>query len=339
MDEVKERLNYYKKIVNMKHMKPGINDAIIQPKYESMNVDFENPADIILFRASSNGHLMAEGNKITDIQLKRIDELNSKGINITEKQFEERKKLILKRDSPPELSDTVINHLIDVYISQIEHRKEDIDNKFLRKGNEQEEDSITLLSRVTKRLFKKNDRRVSNKFVSGEWDLSIEVLNLIDETIDVKTSWSRHTHLRAKFKKLNQLYYWQGQTYMWLTGAKKHTVYYCLVNGTEKAITDEKYYLSFKPGMMDRHGNCTDKYREKCRQIEINHIFDLELFIKHNPHYQFESDTNEWCYDIPMNERVHEFTFDRNDKDIKRLENKIVECRQWMNINLFKNNQ
>lgn len=300
--EVKQKNKYYEKII--KEVQMDGNLAMANHIVDAKEHDFEpkENADNILFRSSANGYLMVEPRS--------------------------------KSETLPESTKT---HLIDIFISEHYKRKEDLVNKFLNKGNECEEDGITLLSRVSKVLYKKNEVHLSNDFIKGTPDLFIgESIHNADETIDTKLSWSAHTFFRAQKDELNKMYYWQGQSYMWLAGAKKHTVAYCLVNGTETAITDEKRKLSFRKGMMDFNGNESPEFVDKCKQIEINHIFDLELFKKHNPFFQFHSDTENWSFDIPKEERVFQITFDRNDADIERLKKRVIDCRQWMNGNLYK---
>jgi hypothetical protein len=235
------------------------------------------------------------------------------------------------RNKSEKISETTKIHLVDCYVSAVHKRREDIFSKVLEKGSSCENDSITLLSRVTKRFFKKNDVRLSNEYVTGECDIYVgEAINNADETIDTKTSWSAHTFFRAINKPLEKNYYWQGQTYMALTGAKKHSVAYCLVNSPAKFIEEEKRRLSYN---MDVD---SVEFRDACKQIEINHIFDLSLFMIENDGYVFHNDLSEWRYDIPMKERVYLFEFERNDSDIERMYQRIKDCRGWMNENLFK---
>jgi hypothetical protein len=40
--------------------------------------------------------------------------------------------------------------------------------------------------------------------------------------------------------------------------------------------------------------------------------------------------------DIPIEERIHEVQIERNDETIEAIHNRVVECRAWMNENLFK---
>lgn len=226
-------------------------------------------------------------------------------------------------------------HLADVYASWKYGRREEISSKYLRKGNEREEDAISLLSIHQKRFFKKNQERLSNEYISGTPDLFIgeSILNS-DETLDTKTSWSLNTFLRSKVKELDKAYLWQGHGYIYLTGAKKHTVAYCLVNGTAQAIMDEKRNAAWDMGEMNVMDNPSDAYTERCKQIEINHIFDMRKFLDENPGFDFAVDINEWNYDIPASKRVHTFEFERDEDAIKKIIGKVITARIWIENNL-----
>lgn len=293
-------------------------------------------ANKVLFRCSGLAHIMADGNSITEKQLEKIAELEDKAIGpkgITEKQKEELDRLRDKRDNP-ELSEGVKTHLIDVFASYKYGRREDVKNKFLDKGNEREEDSITLLSRHLGIFFIKNDIRLRNNFIQGEPDLFIgRSIEEAEHTYDTKTSWSLHTFLRSKFKKLDLDYYWQGQGYMDLTGAKTHTVSFCLVNGTAESIIAEKKSLFYKMRITDE---TSEEFKAKCKQIEINHIFDIEAFKKDYPGFPFDNNVNEWTWDIPKEDRIFTVTFERNEDDIKKMHDRVLQCREWMEINLFE---
>lgn len=236
-----------------------------------------------------------------------------------------------------ELSDTAKTHCIDVFVSAKYGRREEVMGKFLDKGNEREEDAITLVSRITKTFYKKNDVRLSNDFITGEPDLFLgKSISEADETIDTKCSWSAHTFFRAQREELNKMYKYQGLGYMALTGSKKHTVCYCLVNGTESAIANEKRILSYQNGMTDAAGNPSEEYIERCKQIEINHIFDLAAFQKEYPWYEFANDVTKWEYDIPKEERMFSIVVERDDEEIQRIYDRVIQCRKWMDETLFK---
>lgn len=258
-----------------------------------------NNADEILFRSSGTGYLMTDPRSKTET-----------------------------------LSETTKTHLIDVFVSEKYGRREEIQGKTLDKGNECEEDGITLLSRVNKKFYKKNEEHLSNEFIKGTPDLfeGKDIFNA-NVIIDTKLSWSAHTFFRAQ-KEINKIYEWQVQSYMWLTGAKEAYVAYCLVNGTVAAIDDEKRRLGWKMGLIDPGSN--PEYIDKCKQIEINHIFDLELFLEHHPNYDLYNNILDWKYDMPIEERVFKFHVKRDDEKIEKLRQRIIDCREWMNKELFK---
>lgn len=286
-------------------------------------------ANKLLFRASSVGKIMGKIG-LTEKQSETMAQLFSKE-TLTAKQKETYDDLCKKHNNP-ELPDTIKNHLIDLFASSKYGRREEIDSKYLRKGNEQENAAITLFTLQSGKYYKKNEERLSNDFFTGEWDLNAKDFS---ETIDTKTSWSLHTYLRAIKSELKSDYFYQGQVYMDLTGAKKHTVAFCLVNGTYQAISDEIRRVSYQKGMMDADGNESPEFQKKIRQIEINHIFDLKEFKAQYPFYQFYNDENKWQWDIPAKERSFSFTFDRDDKVIEEMKARVIYCRNWMNNNLF----
>lgn len=229
-----------------------------------------------------------------------------------------------------------ITHLVDVYVSAVWKRRDDILNKYLEKGTVREEDSITLLSRVTKKFFKKNDQRLFNDWITGEPDIfQGAAISHADVTYDTKTSWSATTFFRAKNSPLDDDYYWQGMGYMDLTGAKEHNVAYCLVNSPANLISDEKYRLAKAMGVID--GKASDEYKKRCQQIEINHIFDMQHFIQENPGFDLDSDLKEWSHDIPMKQRVHIFNVKRDDAKIKAIHDRVDQCRKYMEETFFKN--
>lgn len=214
------------------------------------------------------------------------------------------------RSKSETLSETTKSHLVDVYVSEKYGRKKDISNRYIEKGLAVEDDSITLLSRHTKKFHKKNDIRLFNEFIQGEPDLfdgeSIEKAELI---IDIKSSWDIFTFFRTKKDHINKMYWWQLQSYMWLTGAKKSQLVYCLVNTPDTIINDEKRKLMWKMGAIDENETTEKAFAELDRAM----TFD----------------------DIPLDERINIIEIDRDDQAIERIMNRVIECREWMNQNLF----
>lgn len=247
-----------------------------------------------------------------------------------------------------ELSETCKKQILRTYASQVYGRRDEVSSKFLQKGHAREEDAITLVSRATKTFFKKNSERIENDFVSGEPDLFVgESIRKAKETLDTKCSWSLITFLNAVMDdELNTDYEWQGHGYMDLTGAEQHTVAYCLVNGTFKAIDSEIVRAARDLEVLDVSILPEDHpFRVKARQIERNHIFDLNAFMRENPYYQIENPhhydsstgTYTWDFDIPMERRLFTYTFKRSDTEIERLHKRVQDSRAWAAKNLFDN--
>ena len=286
-------------------------------------------ASDIKFRCSSLGKIMNSRVGLTDNQTETLATLQAKEKR-TEKQEKTMQELLAKQ-SANELPEGIKNHLADIYAAAVHYRREEVFNKYLAKGTEREEDSITLLSLQRKMMLKKNDAKFADAFIKGEPDII-----LADHIIDIKTSWNLNSFLRTKVNSINMDYYWQVQGYMALTGAKTAEVCYCLVNGTAKAIDDEKRRMSYQ--FADPY---SEEYKEQCRQIEINMIFDIAAFIKENPTFNFDNDLVRWyqdrIWDIPASQRLCCFPVERNDADIAAMRERIEICREWMNENLFKN--
>lgn len=233
------------------------------------------------------------------------------------------------------MGDTAKGYLVSVYVREKYGRFKEVTSKFMEKGNLREQDALTLLSRVTKVFHKKNELRLTNEFITGEPDAFIgESIDKAEETFDTKCSWSANTFFDAQRGKIDPDYKAQGHGYMALTGAKKHTISYCLVNSTIDAILDEKRKLQYLLNVIDPE---QDKaYMEKCKQVEINHIFDLQEFIKEYPHFDFHNDVSKWTYDIPKEDRLYCITIERDEAEIIKIYDRVREARGWMDTELFK---
>jgi hypothetical protein len=211
-----------------------------------------------------------------------------------------------KEKSDP-LGESCKAHLVDVFVSQKYGRQTEIVNKYVEKGLAVEEDAITLYSRVNKTMFFKNDERLTNNFIQGEPDLFIgKEIRRAHTIIDVKSSWDLFTFNRVRTKPLNKLYYWQAQGYMALTGAKNYRLAYCLINTPEIMIQDEVRKMMWKMAVTTEDNPIFQEARE-----------ELEKSMRYD--------------DIPMNERIIEFNFERNDRDIEAMYNKIGFCRKYLN--------
>lgn len=229
----------------------------------------------LLFRSSANGHLM------TDPKSKADKDAGN-------------------------LSEGAKTHLVDIYVREKYGRQTDVSNKFIEKGLMVEEDSITLYCRANNAFYKKNEEHLENEFIKGTPDMYAgKSIKQATHVIDVKSSWDLFTFSRVRAKKLNDLYYWQLQSYMALTGAKTATLAYCLINTPDCFINDEKRKVFYKMGIATTEDPV---YQEACEHLDLAMVYD----------------------DIPLNERVIQFEIERNDEDIQKLYDRIKKARIWL---------
>ena len=197
------------------------------------------------------------------------------------------------------LSKTAQRHLLDVYISNKYNRSKDIQTKQMKKGIEVEQESIDLLSMFLKKPFAKNTERFSNKYITGLPDI------IDDGIIDIKSSYDLWTFLGNIPDKLDNLYYWQMMSYMWLTGKTKATIAYCLVNTPNNIIQQEKYYLLKKLDVISEE---SPEFVREAMKLELNMKFD----------------------DIAMEERILMYDVSRNEDDILRIQQKVEKAREFL---------
>lgn len=204
------------------------------------------------------------------------------------------------------LSESAKTHLVDVFVSKKYGRNTDIHNKYIQKGLMVEEDSITLYSRLKKKFYKKNEERLFNKFIQGTPDLyEGESIYKATHIPDIKSSYDIFTFFRNHTSELSNLYYWQIQGYMDLTGAKSGSIVFCLVDTPEVIMNDEKRKLMWKMGVATSEN---PDYKLACDELD-------KLFL---------------YGDIPIEEKVIEFFVERNQEDIDLMHEKVVRGRKYL---------
>lgn len=134
----------------------------------------------------------------------------------------------------PRTKSEVLSETAKSYIKQI--AKEDfygysseLDNKYLTKGKQCEQDSINLLNLVNFTNYTKNEQRVNTDILTGEADIVAE-----NEIIDIKTSWSLDTFPALPEDINAKDYEMQLRGYMLLYGKQKASVCYCMVDTPEE---------------------------------------------------------------------------------------------------------
>ncbi len=211
------------------------------------------------------------------------------------------------------LSKTAKTHLLEIYIAEKYGRRKDVQTKQMKKGIQVEDDSIALLSEYMGNTFSKNTERFTNDYITGHPD----ILDLSESGLkiwDVKSSYDLFTFLGNLPEKLKDLYYWQLQSYMWLTGAVESSIAYCLVNTPFGIIEQEKKSLLYR---MDVISEESPEYVLEASKLELNMMFD----------------------DIDIKERILIFPVQRNEEDIQLIQNKVEKARAYLSMieNTHKN--
>lgn len=252
------------------------------------------------FRCSSLGKLMTgvkpsltARQKETLITLKNKQESGK----ITDKQLITIGDLISKRDAVPTLSGTTKTYLQQLHKEEVFGKREELRSKYLDKGLQVEEMSISLYSDVTNQLFVKNKERKTNDFITGEPD------NTQSKIRDIKSSWSLSTFPMHDERLSNKDYYWQLQGYMELFDMEESELIYCLVDTPEELIADELRRVSWKMGFT----------------ADIPQ--DLEDEVRSNMTFS----------DIPKELRLKVFEVKRDREQMQLLENQIKLCREYLN--------
>jgi hypothetical protein len=200
------------------------------------------------------------------------------------------------------LSETCKAHLLECWIKEMYGREKDISNKYLEKGLQAEEDSITLYSLVKGKFFKKNEEQISNDFLIGTYDLREP-----DTVIDIKTSWDIYTFYSVMHKPINKHYKSQLHGYGAILKVPKRRLVYTFVNTPEALIAKEKKRLMWDMGDIDPD---TDPvYISGCEAIDKSSRYD----------------------DIPKEKRYIEFLFDEDPVAMAAIYTRVKECREFMN--------
>lgn len=223
------------------------------------------------------------------------------------------------------LSKTTETYLRDIFREEKYKRRKEFDSKYTRKGLNQEENAITLVSRVEKQFYVKNTKRLSNEWITGEPDASnTNDIETCTKGLDVKCSWSLFT-FPFKDQKLNPAYEWQDHGYMFLTPAKSWETTYCLMNTDADEIVNEKKKLWYKFNMDDENPD----YIKKCIELEKNSIFNMAEFKRDNPGFDFHID--KWDYDISLPDRVVSFEVKRQEEAFERIVKEVTKARKYLN--------
>ena len=107
----------------------------------------------------------------------------------------------------------------------------ELDNKYINKGKDQEQDSIDLLNAVRFTNYHKNIFRLEDEYLTGECDILAD-----DRIIDVKTSWNLETWPATPGEAHDNDYEWQGRAYLMLYEREIFELVFCLVTTKDELL-------------------------------------------------------------------------------------------------------
>jgi hypothetical protein len=200
------------------------------------------------------------------------------------------------------LSATAKAHLIEVYASKKWGIDVELTVKAVKKGLLCEEDAITTISRLDKKLYIKNDERKENEWISGLCDIDNEP---DDEIIDTKVSLDALSFLSNLVTPVDKNHEIQLNGYMWLWNRKKARVSHVLVDTPDSLIEGEKYALLRSMDVVSEESEAFKKaWERRLTNLKFNHL--------------------------PIEERVINFHLYRNEEIIQQIPGKVAKAREFL---------
>lgn len=198
------------------------------------------------------------------------------------------------------LSKTAKSHLIEIYARVLWNVEKDLIGKQIKKGRDAEESALTLLSRVDKKLYIKNEERKENGWISGCCDI------LTEETVDEnKCSWDAFSFLPKLTEPIDKDYFYQVQGYLWLYDRQRGRLRYSLVDTPDYLIEGEKYRLLRSMNVVSEE---SPDFVEAARKLASNMRFSH----------------------IPPELRVITYEIPRDESVIEKIPGKVAKAREFL---------
>lgn len=167
------------------------------------------------------------------------------------------------------LSETAKSMLTLWYKEQLYGRKKEIASKYMTKGNECEDASIEYLNTLYSTNYKKNEDHFGDDYIHGTPDIITE-----DEILDIKNSWDFSTFPLFSSYLPNRDYMYQLQGYLMLTGKRKGSIVYTLMDLPDEQIEWE-YRRSGGSGLVTPEFKTNYKYNDLPTELRVKR-FDVE---------------------------------------------------------------
>lgn len=322
----------------------------------------------VLFRCSGLGQLMtnpqgkSNAQKLSEakeallkaeIQLAGFSE---KAVKSKEKTVEriEKLKAEIERLEPIKdevlLSSTAKKYLKTMAIEIRYARKKRMENKYTKKGNLTEDESVELYSDFTGQWHENNKVRKENEIFTGEWDIEIQDKNgKVIAVKDIKTrydidSFNDHRDEDVQAKEREQLL-----GYCDILGCEKASIVNVLTNNDYSLILDEirKETFSIKADQITGF----DVPMWRVLEIFKDNIFDQETFKKSiieyyselilsdlksnqiNPAIGVDSEALEMYksfIEVPLDERIIETEIEVSSEEIAEIKARCENARKYL---------
>ncbi len=269
----------------------------------------------ITFRASGIGALMTDGrgSVLTDNMSKELEDFKDKlrlGGKLTDPQKKKFDDYMSRQNAPFEMSDTAKSFVRENWLFNEKGFYKPLKTKFTDKGIFNEEEGLSLLSRVHGNFYKKNVTRITRGNKTGECDVkhkegSKKII------IDTKNSWDAMTFMNAKPEKI---YTGQGDQYLDLYDSDEFWLVYTLTDCPEHLLKKEQErlfneYTSYD--MSEEERTIIDqRLQPMFEQIERNLVY-----------------SNSQLY--TEEERVKIYKFERCDGRIKLMDERIEHALDY----------
>ena len=261
----------------------------------------------LIIRASSIGAIMTGSTRVglTGNQKYELEFLTSKE-KLTEKQQEKLHQLIAKRDEKPKLSETAKKEIQKIILFDKYGIEDEFSSKPTDKGIMNEPESIRIASEILGWFdIPEKKTRLINDWITGEPDVYKSGVLVAD----VKSSFSGLTFPWFSDELENNAYWFQMQSYMWLTGLYESELVYVLTNTPKQMILDmvQKKYWKMLP----------DPQYANYSPSEIEEMADEFVRSQHN----FDH--------IPLEKRVKQFVIKYDSDAIEQIKRQIALCREY----------
>lgn len=196
------------------------------------------------------------------------------------------------------LGKTGENYLKKWYLEKKYNRKKDFWAKQVEKGLQVEPIGIQMLSEFEGIELSKNDEWFEDEFIQGTPDVIYK-----DMVTDIKCSWDIFSFPWFETEIPNKDYFYQLQGYMALTGLKKASLVYCLIDTPDPIIAQELRKLYYQSG-----GRAEDWTPETNNELAENYKFN----------------------DIPQKDRMVRFDIERDEKVISLIKDRVKISREYL---------